>query len=508
MTKRAFFQNFLIRISSAVAIVFLVLGLVFVISSYLAGEPNNFVGLMIIAFAVLISILAIVAANFAIFNLSTELKESTFRAEKIAQGEIFFSDEEKNLSEIKSALRQIEVNFSERIQMIERAAAGDFDFDVTLYSDSDIFGQALQRLITRFKNSILTDEYKENLNKSVQSLLTKSSQIINGDYSVKVFAFLPEMEPAARAFNSMVLSLNLLIYQIKKLTEESLYSARKINDSVERLDRENDLQIDQTSQSSIKLSQLISQAQKMSENSRKFLFLSENLRFFSQNGVETLEEERRVVSLLRNQAQETTKKMKKLGENSQEVCQLVNMLLDLRDKVSLLLLNAKLYSSSGQFSERKSEFFIQEVKQISQSFDQFSSQVQGLVQAIQSGIQELIVSMEEIIHEIVACSALLNKNVRSFSEIKNNADELNGLSFEMEALSVQNGKFLEDIIRLNDSVTRSTKTSEANIKQASNFAGNLLRFLEELSSLISNLKTAESVVQLKETRHIGEGDVF
>ncbi|MCS6873761.1 MAG: methyl-accepting chemotaxis protein [Pyrinomonadaceae bacterium] len=490
MTK--LLHNFLIRISSAVAIVFLVLGLIFILVSYFADEPSSFVGLVIMTFAVLVAILAIVMANFAIFNLSSEIRESAFLAEKIAQGELFSDSEESVSSEVKSALRLVEANFSQRMREIERAASGDFDFEINLFSDSDVFGQSLQRLIVRLKSSVLTKEYKENLNKSIQSFLTKSSQIMNGDYAVKVAAFLPEMEPAARAFNSMVYSLNQLISQVKRINEESLFSARRVNDLLERLDRENELQTEQISQTSTKLTQMLSQVQKISEICQKVVLLSESLQIFSQSAAKTLEEESKVTNALRRQSQETAKRLKKLGEYSQEVYQQVSTMIELRDRVSLLLLNAKIYSSSVHSFEARGMFLIQEIENISETFNQLFTQIQALVQTIQLEVQELIVSMEGVIRAVVTCSTLLDRSERAIQEINKNVDQLSELSSEFSILSANSERISEDVVKLSDTMTRSNRTLQTNVKQVSDFANRLNRFLSELSSLTEDLKTSES----------------
>src|SRR5215212_8591068 len=105
MTQKSIVQNLLIRISSILSVVFLLLGLVFMIADYFGAESSALVSLLVMSLAVALAIFSIAATNFSMFKLSGEIKESAFVASQLAQGEISFElEEDEESSEMKTAL--------------------------------------------------------------------------------------------------------------------------------------------------------------------------------------------------------------------------------------------------------------------------------------------------------------------------------------------------------------------------------------------------------------------
>ncbi len=497
MTKKPFFQNFFIRISSALSIVFLVLGAVFVLSSYVASEPTSLAGVLIIIFAVTLAILAIALTNLALFNLNNEIRESTFLAEKIANGEIFYGTDEKDSSELKSSLKLIAAKLSERSKQIERIASGDSDIEFELYSEADVLGQAIQDIKGKFRSLIQTNEERENLRRSIQNLLAKTSQIMSGDYAVRLSVFSSEVEPAAKAFNAMVRSLNDLMSKIKHFSEDINVVAKRLNDSAERLERENELQVGLLSQASMKLTQLTGQIQKTAEMASATSQSWEDLTAAVKYGLKNADEEQVVVSSLRKLTQETTKKSKKLGERSQEIQQLVDLLMTLRDKVNLLTLNIKIIESHDPSDKLQS--FVQEVVRVAEQFEHFTNQIQGFSQTMQGEIQELVISMEEIIHEVILCSTLSNRTRKAFAEANQALSNSDETTKELADVSVLNFQLSEDITRLNDSTVKSNKSMQGNIKQLSSLIDDILSSSGELSNTVAAIRTSESEGIAKKT---------
>lgn len=148
MTQKSIVQNLLIRISSILSVVFLLLGLVFMIADYFGAESKTFVSLLVMALAAGLAIFSLAATNFSMFKLGGEIKEAAFVASQLAQGDISFDlDEEESGNEIKIALKQIADNLAEKTAIANRMATGDLSANISPHSETDVFGIAFQNMI-------------------------------------------------------------------------------------------------------------------------------------------------------------------------------------------------------------------------------------------------------------------------------------------------------------------------------------------------------------------------
>jgi|GEM_PF-2178389 len=491
-------QNFLIRILSALSVVFLILGLIFVAASYFANETISSVGVTVALIASILAIVSLVSTNFYLLELTGKIKEAIFVAEKISRGEIFYTSKEKTANELKIALGKISENFVQRMELIEKMAFGNLDLEVELYSDSDAFGQALQNTIAKLKTQVQTKKEREEFQKSIQNLLAKTSQIINGDFSAYVTVSSSDLEPVAKAFNLMAKELNDLIAHVKRLSNGISVSARRINEIATYLEHENDTQIEQISQWANVYSNL--QIRKIFEKSGLAVQTSGDCLSAAIYAVKAVQEGLNSMNSIRLRVQETVKRVKKLGEHSQGIAQKVDSISDASHKIELLALNLNLHSVSHHSEDKKKLTVVaREAEMLAENFGHLTQQMEALVQTAQSELQEVIVSMEQTIQEVIVSSTFTNRILQTLSEIERASIQLNEILEEVSILVTQSVQAAEDISRFAGGFEKSTKAIKGNIKQVLGSAAELVSYSNELVGVVGDLKTVDAESSKKTT---------
>jgi twitching motility protein PilJ len=483
-------QNFVIKILSALSLVFLVLGSIFVAASYFANETISLVGIAIVLVANILTIISLVGMYFYLLELTGKIKEATFVAEKIARGEIFYTSQEKTKNELKIALGRISENFAQRMEIIEKMALGNLDLEVELYSDEDAFGQSLQNAIVKLKPRIQTKKEREEFQKSIQNLLAKTSQIINGDFSVNAAVTNMSLEPVAKAFNSMTKELNDLLAHIKKLSVYFSTSVRRVKEVTTLLEHENDNQIELVSQLTSACANL--QMPKIIEKNNIAVQTSSDCLSATVYSVKAAQESLNSMNSIRLRVQETTKRIKKLGERSQEISQTLDSIADISQKLELLALNLNLQSVSQNEDKKKLALATREAEMLAENFKHLTQQMETLVQTAKSELQEVIVSMEQTIQEVIIGSTFTNRIQQTLSEIEKSSFQINELLEEMSVLMNQSTQATEDINRFTKGFDRASKLMKSNIKQVSSSTNELVSYSNELAALVGDLKVVEN----------------
>jgi twitching motility protein PilJ len=495
MTQKSIVQNLLVRISSILSIVFLVLGLIFMFATYFGAEANTSVNLLVMSFAAALAIFSIVATNFSMFKLSGEIQEAAHLANSLAQGEISFDlDEDENSCEMKAALKQIADNLLEKTVVANRMATGDLSANIVPYSEADVFGNAFQNMIDKLRVLVQTEEERNRLHKSITKLLNEVSEVAAGDLTVQAEVS-PEMTGAiAKAFNSMTKELRSLIKQVKDVTFQVSNSANAINDTTEQLARGSEAQGSQISRTTAAIASMAVQIQEVSGNALLSAQVAGDSLDNARYGTKAVQDNINAMNSIRNQVQETAKRIKKLGERSQEISQIVNLLDDLSDRTSLLALNASLQAAAAGESGRGFAVVAEEVERLAERSNSLTQQIANLAQTIQTETKDVVASMEETIHEVVVGSTLADKAGHALVEIEQVSNRLAGLIQSISESAKQQANSSEDISKAMANISKVTELVQIGSKRAADSVKMLVALSDELRGSVAPFKLPDEKI--------------
>ena len=398
--------NLLMKLFSALAVIFLLLGAILIGAAHFGLTANRTAGVLTIFFAVVLAIFSLVITNFSNVKLRGQLKEATGIARQISLGERF---EEETASELLDSLREISRYMQEKALIAKRIAGGDLTAKIEQRSDADAFGQAFQEMIAKLRSLVQTEDERDRLEKSIRKLLREVSEVAAGDLTVQA-QISPEMTGAiADAFNRMTRELRSLIKQVKDVTLQVGASANAINDTTEQLAAGSEAQASQIARTTSAIAEMVRQIQEVSENASLSAQVSGDSLENARYGTKAVQDNIGAMNSIRKQVQETAKRIKKLGERSQEISQIVGLLNDLSDRTSLLALNASLQASTAGESGDGFARVADEVERLAERSNRLTQQIAGLAQTIQSETKDVVASMEETIHQVVVGSTLADK---------------------------------------------------------------------------------------------------
>lgn len=103
---------------------------------------------------------------------------------------------------------------------------------------------------------------------------------------------------------------------------------------------------------------------------------------------------------------ETEKRIKRLGERSQEVGQVVGIIRDIAERTGILALNASMQAAAAGEAGRSFAVVADEVKRLSESAREATVEIGELVGAIQTETGDTVVAMNQAISRIVQVSRL------------------------------------------------------------------------------------------------------
>lgn len=480
--------NLLTKFFSVLAVIFLFLGAALVGASHFGLTMNRTAGVLTVFFAVILSVFSLLITNFSNIKLRRQLNEATEIARRISLGERF---EEDTANELLDFLRDISLYMQEKTVIAKRIAGGDLTAEVVQRSDEDAFGQSFQEMIGKLRSLVQTEDERDRLEKSIRKLLREVSEVAAGDLTVQA-QIAPEMTGAiANAFNRMTRELRSLIKQVKDVTWQVGASANAINDTTEQLAAGSEAQASQIARTTSAIGEMVRQIQEVSENASLSAQVADDSLENARYGTKAVQDNIGAMNSIRKQVQETAKRIKKLGERSQEISQIVGLLDDLSDRTSLLALNASLQASTAGESGDGFARVADEVERLAERSNRLTQQIAGLAQTIQSETKDVVASMEETIHEVVVGSTLADKAGGALVEIEQVSHRLAALLQSISESAKQQAKSSADISSAMENISQVTELVQTGSQRAADSAKMLVALAEELRGSVAPFKLPE-----------------
>ena len=143
-----------------------------------------------------------------------------------------------------------------------------------------------------------------------------------------------------------------------------------------------------------RINQVSAQAQQTAEVARRSLAAAETGRDAVQNTIGGM-------NLMRDQIQETSKRIKRLGESSQEIGEITELISDITEQTNVLALNAAIQAASAGEAGRGFSVVAEEVQRLAERSGDATRQIAALVKAIQTDTQDAVAAMERSTQGVV-----------------------------------------------------------------------------------------------------------
>ncbi len=193
---------------------------------------------------------------------------------------------------------------------------------------------------------------------------------------------------------------------------------------------------------------------------------------------------------IRDQIQETAKRMKRLGESSQEIGEITELISDITEQTNVLALNAAIQAASAGEAGRGFTVVAEEVQRLAERSAEATRQISTLIRTIQTDTQDAVAAMERSTQGVVEGARLSDEAGRALGEIGRVSTLLAELiedfsaSTSRQAASAGNvAQSIQRILLVTEQTSEGTLHTAGSIRQLSELA-------LELKSSVARFKVA------------------
>lgn len=194
---------------------------------------------------------------------------------------------------------------------------------------------------------------------------------------------------------------------------------------------------------------------------------------------------------IRENIQETSKRIKRLGESSQEIGNIVEIIKGIADQTNILALNAAIQATSAGEAGRGFAVVADEVQRLAERSSNATKRIEALVKTIQSDTHEAVASMEKSTREVVSGANIAEEAGTALSRIEEVSTSLASLiervSDSARKVSSMAVGVSQDMGGINQLATKTTE----NVIKTSDAIENLSVLSRELKNSVSGFTLPE-----------------
>lgn len=327
------------------------------------------------------------------------------------------------------------------LDAVKRFGGGDNQARVGLPPEDEIgvLGAAFDRMADeRVSTQQRIERENEQLNNSVVDIMTSVADIANRDLSVKVPVAEDVTGAVADAINMLTRSTAGALRRVQDISSAVSMRSNSVNlrsDQVRAVATEAS---DQATSASQELQQTAMALRQMGEQAGQASARAEQAIRATGDALEIVRATVGGIAVSRDQIRETEKRVKRLGERSQEIGAVVGIIGQIAERTSVLALNASMQAVAAGDAGRGFAVVADEVKRLAENARQATQQITSLVGAIQSDTAETVQAMNATIGQVVDISRLADRAGGQMVETRQATEQLVGSVREIaEAAATQ-----------------------------------------------------------------------
>ncbi|BAZ27027.1 methyl-accepting chemotaxis sensory transducer [Kalymmatonema gypsitolerans NIES-4073] len=402
------------------------------------------------------------------------------------------------------AHRQIRRTARDLQAQFDAVRQGNFNVQATV-SSQDEFGQ-LAASFNEMSHVIFTttneatrkaqelESARVNLQRQVIRLLDDVEGAARGDLTVQAEVSADVLGAIADAFNLTIQNLRDLVQQVKVAAQEVTRGATNSEIFARALSSDALRQAEELGVTLNSVQIMTDSIQRVAEAAREAEAVTREASDIAVQGGEAVENTVAGILEIRQTVAQTTRKVKRLAESSQEISKIVALVSQIASRTNLLALNASIEAARAGSAGRGFAIVADEVRQLADKSAKSLKEIEQIVMQIQSDTGSVMTAMEEGTQQVIKGTKLAEQAKRSLENIIQVAKRIDILVRGITSDTVEQTKTSRTVTIVMQSVELTAQDTSLEAQRVSGALQNLVSVSGDLITSVERFRveTAEN----------------
>ncbi|WP_445628879.1 methyl-accepting chemotaxis protein [Nostoc sp. DSM 114167] len=330
----------------------------------------------------------------------------------------------------------------------------------------------------------------ETLQQQLLQLLNDVEGAARGDLTVRADVTAGEIGTVADFFNSIVESLRDIVTQVKQaaihvnsaigsnegairhLAEEALTQAAEINRTLDAVD------------------QMTQSMKAVAESAEKAAFIANHAAHTATNSGHAMDLTVQNILSLRETVGETAKKVKRLGESSQQISRVVSLINQIAIQTNLLAINAGIEAARAGEEGQGFAVVAEEVGELAVRSAAATQEIEQIVENIQRETSEVVQAMEIGTTQVVEGTRIVEEAKQSLSEILDVSSQIDSLVQSISTATASQVETSQSVSQLMKDIAAISQRSSDSSRQVSESLQQTVDISQQLQETVEAFKVS------------------
>ncbi|WP_051235516.1 methyl-accepting chemotaxis protein [Marinimicrobium agarilyticum] len=336
-----------------------------------------------------------------------------------------------------------------------------------------------------------TAETNERNQNAILRLLDELADLADGDLTTTATVTEDFTGAIADSINFTIDQLRILVARINETAVNVSAAAQETQQTALHLAEASEHQAQEIAGASAAVNEMAVTIDQVSANAAESAAVAERAVSIATNGAKVVQNTINGMDTIREQIQDTSKRIKRLGESSQEIGDIVSLINDIADQTNILALNAAIQASMAGDAGRGFAVVADEVQRLAERSAAATKQIEALVKTIQNDTNEAVISMEQTTSEVVRGARLAQDAGVALEEIETVSNNLAELIQNISNAARQQASSAGHISNTMNVIQEITTQTSAGTGATAQSIGNLAEMAMDLRESVAGFKLPE-----------------
>jgi methyl-accepting chemotaxis protein PixJ len=330
---------------------------------------------------------------------------------------------------------------------------------------------------------------KENLQRQVVELLKDVQEASHGNLTVRAEMTMGEIGVVADFFNLIIESLRGIVLSVKQAAQQVNICVGENSGAIRHLADEALKQAEEITHTLESLDSMAHSIQTVANSAHQAANMARNASTTAEAGKTAIEHTVSSILNLRLKIAETAKKVKRLGESSQEISKVVSLINQIALQTNVLSINTSIEAAKAGKEGRAFAVVAEEVTQLAAKSAQATKDIEQIVDNIQHETREVVKAVEEGMTQVVEGTDLVTEAKLRLEQILEVSCQIDELVQSISDATVSQAQTSQGVACLMKQIAQGVLRTSNFSHQISNSLQQTVELTQELQASVGVFKT-------------------
>ncbi|CCQ57189.1 MAG: methyl-accepting chemotaxis protein [Crocosphaera sp.] len=329
---------------------------------------------------------------------------------------------------------------------------------------------------------------KEKLQRRALELLMEVDPVSQGDLTIRAKVTEDEIGTIADSYNATIENLRKIVNQVQNATGQLSETTEQNDSAIRSLSQEAFEQAQDVSAALDKLQVMNTSISAVAANAELAEATVQQAAETVEQGEEAMNRTVDGIMAIRQTVAETAKKVKRLGESSQKISKVVNLISSFADQTNLLALNASIEAAHAGEEGRGFAVVADEVRSLARQSAEATAEIETLVADIQAETNEVVAAMEAGTEQVVTGTKLVDETRKSLNQITVASIQISELVEAITRSAIEQSQTSQTVTQTMSQVAAISDKTSSEAAQVSDSFRELLAVAQSLQESVRQFK--------------------